>query len=96
MDGLLSHGVENLSDLLREYWNTRAAFKLIVEVIEEIVEFFIEDNKGFTKSLISKKRRNENLIVSDRQLGDVLSSSYKSKMDELREIFKKESKERLE
>lgn len=52
MEGVLKHGVEKLSDILRTNPDTKEAFKLIAGVIGEISEYVEEQNKGMGGSLI--------------------------------------------
>lgn len=51
MDDLLTNGLERLSDVLRVQSTTKSAFKLIVNIVEEILEFVKRQDKGITGSL---------------------------------------------
>ena len=54
MDDLLRYGVEELDGVLRVNSTTKAAFKSLVNVMEEVSGFIEEQNKGVISSLLRK------------------------------------------
>lgn len=51
MDDFLNYGMENLADALRASSTTKAAFRSIAEVFEEISELIANENRGMAGSL---------------------------------------------
>lgn len=91
MDDLLSYGLEERSGVLEKNSNTRIAFKSIVDVISDISKFVSEQDEGAFKTLIRKLQNGlfDLLLRYSMKSGDAFTAGYESKIEELRERFRR-------